>query len=1138
MNLAVALAFNRSSSGPAHDLERWGPVCDAPIISTVVESVHVLSDILKPKHIYDFFSRSAMEKGHAYHAQGRVKALEVSDDLTHVRAKVRGSTASDYRVDIQLEFGPDRLTDLDGECSCPMAFNCKHVAATLLEALNGTAPSGMAKVPAQKAPEPLPYEVREWLETFGKALHGDDYSADVTQRLLYCLHASHEGVQVPVLAVSLRSVRVLKGGALAANYAQPSIRDFSTARAPKYYLNVDIEIMTQLSALARGDYHEQPKPAELLQRIVATGRAFWMHHQRLPLRWGEKREGRIEWRQVSKRGVAPNLIVPGTIALNAEPPVYVDEAAGTIGLVELNLPPRLAWQFLSAPAVPRTQIAEVSRLLGKALPERHHGLLPGTPAPAVKLDEDPIPILRLQRGEVNTGGYYYYRNRPQDDGPIAVAHLSVRYGPIEIEPSERANPVEAFHAGQVYSVTRRPAREKAPRKRLAELGFVGAREAFPTLDYQHARDLTLPEPRGWLDFLNLHAAELQAQGFEIRIDEDFPFRLAPSGEFDAEFESSGIDWFELALGVEIDGERRDLAPILAALVATPGFNLDAIKELAERGDRFYLPLADGRHFALAADRFLPLVLALHGLRLNGVFTDAGGKIRLSRADVVPLLALENDKFVFRGADNLRRLADLLRAQGSTDLALPKGFRAELRPYQAQGVAWLDLLRESGLGGVLADDMGLGKTVQILALLALEKARGHLAQPALIVAPTSLMTNWFSEAQKFAPDLRLLVLHGAGRKQSFASISDHDVVLTTYPLIARDREILLSRDWHMAVLDEAQTIKNPDAATTRWLRDVKARHRFCLTGTPMENHLGELWSIMSFANPGFLGDKAAFSRQWRLPIEKRADTIRAGALARRVRPFLLRRSKAEVAAELPAKSEIVEHIVLEGSQRDLYDAIRLSMSDKVRKAIQQRGLAKSHIVVLEALLRMRQVCCDPSLLQLGDGVERPSAKLDRLMEMVLELLSEGRKIIVFSQFTSMLDLVRKRLDEERVRYGVLTGETRDRKRPIEAFQNGTSDVFLISLKAGGVGLNLTAADTVIILDPWWNPAVEEQAIDRAHRIGQDKAVFVYRLVAAGTIEEKMEQLKERKRALADSLFDRDGRIGSALTEEDVRALFEE
>ena len=1097
---------------------------------------HVLSDVLKPKHIYDFFSRSAVEKGHAYQTQGRVKELQISEDLTHIRAKVRGSSV--YRVDIQLGFADDRLADLEGDCSCPMVFNCKHVAATLLEALGGTPSTKAMAEPAALPPQPLPYEVTDWLEKFGKTLRGDDYPADLNQRLLYRFAPSQEAVQMPVLAVSLRSVRVLKGGQLADNYTQPNLFDFAPERAAKYYRDADIDIVTQLSnQLRRNHYREQPKPAELLQRIVATGRAFWLDHKRAPLRWGDKREGRIEWGPVAKRGVAPYLIVPGMTALNAEPPVYVDDAAGIIGPVELGLPPRLAGQFLAAPAIPRTQVAEVSRRLGQVLPEPYHGLLPSTPAPAVGIDEDPTPILRLQRGEVNTSGYYY-GYKPEIDRPVGVAHLGFRYGPIEIEGSERVNRLEAFHAGQLYSIARRPAKEKMARKRLADFNFIDARVAFPSLDYHHARDLTLKESHYWFGFLHLHAAELQAEGFEIVIDDDFPYRLATSsGDFDAEFESSGIDWFELALGVEIDGERRDLAPLLAALVSAPDFSVDRIKELADAGDHFYLPLADGRHLSLAADRFLPLVLALHGLRLSGAFAGAAGKIRLSRAEVVPLLALENEKFVFHGADNLRRLADVFRARGLSHLPLPEGFRAELRPYQARGVAWLDLLRESGLGGVLADDMGLGKTVQILALLALEKARGNLAQPALIVAPTSLMTNWFNEAQKFAPDLRVLVLHGAGRKQNFGSIPEYDVVLTTYPLIARDREILLSRDWHMAVLDEAQTIKNPNAATTRWLRDVKAQHRFCLTGTPMENHLGELWSIMSFANPGFLGDKAAFSRLWRLPIEKRADKERATALARRVKPFLLRRTKTEVATELPAKSEIVERIVLEDSQRDLYDSIRLSMSDKVRRAIEQRGLAKSHIIVLEALLRMRQACCDPSLLKLDDGVQRPSAKLDRLMEMVLELLSEGRKIIVFSQFTSMLDLIRKRFDAERIRYSVLTGETRDRKDAIDGFQNGPSDVFLVSLKAGGVGLNLTAADTVIIFDPWWNPAVEEQAIDRAHRIGQDKAVFVYRLVASGTIEEKMDELKARKRALADSLFDRDGRIASALTEEDVQALFD-
>jgi SNF2 family DNA or RNA helicase len=507
---------------------------------------------------------------------------------------------------------------------------------------------------------------------------------------------------------------------------------------------------------------------------------------------------------------------------------------------------------------------------------------------------------------------------------------------------------------------------------------------------------------------------------------------------------------------------------------------------------------------------------------------------MSRADILPLAALDEAAFMLKGAKRLRELALALHGQGLVTPDLPPQFAGTLRPYQAQGVAWLDILTENGFGGILADDMGLGKTVQLLALLALRKARA--GAPVLIVAPTSLMANWVNEARKFAPHLSLLLLHGTDRKQAFDKIADHDIVVTTYPLIARDQAVLLACDWDMAILDEAQTIKNPNAATTRLLAGIKARHRLCLTGTPMENHLGELWSLMNFANPGFLGDKAAFGRAWRTPIEKNGDTARSAALARRIKPFLLRRTKDEVAADLPDKTEIVETVMLDGKQRDLYDSIRLAMSAKVRDALRARGLAKSHIIVLEALLKLRQTCCDPRLLKLDDGVDYPSAKLDRLREMVEELLSEGRKILIFSQFTTMLGLIRAGFDAAGLRYSLLTGDTKDRAGEVDRFQNGANPIFLISLKAGGVGLNLTAADTVIIFDPWWNPAVEEQAIDRAHRIGQDKKVFVHRLVVAGTIEEKMGALKDRKRALADGIIGSDGKIGAALTEADVIALF--
>jgi SNF2 family DNA or RNA helicase len=381
------------------------------------------------------------------------------------------------------------------------------------------------------------------------------------------------------------------------------------------------------------------------------------------------------------------------------------------------------------------------------------------------------------------------------------------------------------------------------------------------------------------------------------------------------------------------------------------------------------------------------------------------------------------------------------------------------------------------------------------------------------------------------------LHGADRKARFGAIGGSDLVLTTYPLVARDHGALTVQPWHLLLLDEAQTIKNPDATTSKLIRDIEARHRFCLTGTPLENHLGELWSLFDFASPGLLGERRTFTRNWRTPIEKHGDRERSRLLARRVKPFLLRRTKEAVARDLPPKTEIVERIDLSAGQRDVYEAIRLSMHGRVRAAIAERGWARSRIVILDALLKLRQACCDPRLLKLKTkGVTRAgSAKLERLEEMLAELLAEGRRVLVFSQFTTMLDLIRLRLDAQGFSYALLTGDTRNREAVVRSFQAGASPIFLISLKAGGVGLNLTAADTVILYDPWWNPAVEEQAIDRAHRIGQGKPVFVHKLVASGTIEEKMEILKEKKSALAQSLFDADGTPTLAMTEADLDLL---
>jgi SNF2 family DNA or RNA helicase len=354
------------------------------------------------------------------------------------------------------------------------------------------------------------------------------------------------------------------------------------------------------------------------------------------------------------------------------------------------------------------------------------------------------------------------------------------------------------------------------------------------------------------------------------------------------------------------------------------------------------------------------------------------------------------------------------------------------------------------------------------------------------------------------------------------MTETDLVVTTYPLLLRDRERYKQQTFSLLVLDEAQAIKNPATKIAACVRAIRSDTRLCLSGTPLENHLGELWALLDFALPGLLGGRKAFNENYRKPIEKEGDETRQRELARRVRPFMLRRTKVEVVKELPPKTESVQYVELGGKQRTLYEGVRISMEKRIRDLVARQGMAKSRIEFLDALLKLRQACIDPRLVKLKQAAGiRESAKLDWLAATLPQLLEEGRRILIFSQFTQVLKLIEDHLKSQQVDFSKLTGQTRKRQTAIDRFQDGEVQVFLISLKAGGSGLNLTAADVVIHMDPWWNPAVENQATDRAHRIGQDKPVFVYKLVAADTVEERIHQMQQQKRALADALFDATG-----------------
>jgi SNF2 family DNA or RNA helicase len=583
-------------------------------------------------------------------------------------------------------------------------------------------------------------------------------------------------------------------------------------------------------------------------------------------------------------------------------------------------------------------------------------------------------------------------------------------------------------------------------------------------------------------------------------------------------------------------------PILLKLLKTQKDIIDIIEGF-EEDEPLLVEMDDGRQLALPPDRTRTLLKVISSLfTFHGTLSDEE-MLRLQVRDAALLAEIESaaESLNLRwfGGERLRQIGNRLKTITTINhIPVPKSFQGELRSYQQDGLNWLQFLREFGLAGILADDMGLGKTVQVLSHIAVEKEAGRLTKPFLVIAPTSLMVNWRIEAERFLPDLKVLTLHGDARKAHFKDIAQYDLVLTTYPLLPRDKAALVACDFHSIILDEAQTIKNARAKITQIVNQLKATHRLCMTGTPLENHLGELWSLFNFILPGYLGKEDQFRSLFRYPIERDGNMVQAETLAKRVKPFMLRRTKQEVVTELPPKTEIVRMIELEGGQRDLYEVIRISMHDRVRQEIALKGVEKSHIIVLDALLKLRQVCCDPSLLKTVETAKKvkESAKLDELMDFLPSMLEEGRKVLLFSQFTSMLEIIEQQLTSKGIEYVKITGDTKDRETPVRRFQGGEVSLFLISLKAGGTGLNLTAADTVIHYDPWWNPAVEDQATDRAYRIGQDKPVFVYKLITSGTVEEKILDMQSTKRQRANILFD-SNRSSSAFSVDDIQALFE-
>ena len=1074
--------------------------------------------------VFDAADARTRWRGQAYFAAGAVRKL--SGDAWSVEARVQGSRL--YEVDI-FRF----KNELENSCTCPFFDGseniCKHIWAVMLAAEEAGYLTGdeddpwltddenvEAVFPGRKNPaaEEQP-KAADWRRQLARLAGADREISGATRRqerqLLYLVQVRETlARQKLVLRIAHRD-RKKDGGW--GKLKQQRIRPTEIPSQPD---SADRRILTLLlGAGSPYDHHyssfdtaafelfvDRPAWDVLLPMMCATGRCFLQlttnGELQAPLEWdgGEPWEFRLrasfaeESENLSITGVfqrgeteialgRPDLLLSGGLIFHDGRIARLSDhgSFGWIGLLRerkvFSVPRRNGGEFLE-------QYLKLWRRPPLELPDE---------LAFEEISPMPRPFLSIKKSAAQRWSPFRLMGELSFDydGEL-VAHDAPGRG--------------VFRQATRTFVRRDTEREQALIERLARLGFRGG-YAVESSRFELTPDL-LPRTvrvligEGW---------RLEAQGQFFRTP----------GALRVEI-NSGVDWFEVSGGAVFDDISVPLPRLLAAL---------------KRGEQT-VALGDG----------IVGILPAEWLKKYGMLADLGrveeSRLRFARHQAGLLDALLAGGPQVKADDMFERLRDELKNFTGIEAAeTPPSFNGELRDYQREGLGWMNFLRRFGFGGCLADDMGLGKTVQALALLEARRsarqetapdANGHGPRPSLVVAPRSLMFHWKREAERFAPGLHVLDHTGAARRKPGAHFNGYDVVLTTYGTLRRDALHFKDLRFDYCILDEAQAIKNSATLSAKATRLLRADHRLAMSGTPVENHLGELWSLFEFLNPGMLGSAALFGRAGRNPDEPTREL-----LSRALRPFILRRTKEQVARELPAKTEQTLYCDLEPRERKLYNELRDFYRARLLKSADGENMSTIKFQALEALLRLRQAACHPGLIDKTKTAE-PSAKIDTLVAQLDQVVDEGHKALVFSQFTSLLAILRQRLDGAGIRYAYLDGRTRDREARVEQFQ-GDDDVklFLISLKAGGLGLNLHAAEYVYLLDPWWNPAVEAQAIDRAHRIGQTRQVFAYRLIARETVEEKVLELQRTKRDLAEAIITGNNSFMHNLTREDLQLL---
>ncbi|HVD91630.1 MAG TPA: DEAD/DEAH box helicase [Vicinamibacterales bacterium] len=1072
-------------------------------------------------------------KGRAYHLDGAVIRIDGTPWAVH--AIVRGSRP--YVVDIQR----DAADAFSASCDCPYFHDrfviCKHIWAALLEAERreyllgdgdlsedatidpvdrggvsdpafetpAEAARRVARATTRRAGRPRPWE--KFLQDFSRNLAQAERAPTLPRfadsQIVYVIDRAAT-IAGETLALDLQSRQRKKTG----DWGRPKPAPVGSADLGQLPDRADREIVPLLLGasdphgglghFARGSFR---LPAPLVERVLPiiaqSGRAILRvqpspGEQLVPLVWDDGPPWTFRLEIVHASGdegfSIDGALVRGSERLAIRAPWLV--LAGFIIHADriARLDPRGAFTWLAQlrgtgpiviPAGATGQLLDVLARSGvdpTDLPEElQFEIVTESPRPSLSVRAD----TRVSAASVAAS---------------LQAMVTFDYGGHIVQPGTGAT---TFDPGRRLLIRRDIAQETAAINRLTQLGF------WRQWDVEYARQhLAITTAR--FPFV---VRELVSEGWRVEA-EGRAFRSVESMRSDVR---SGIDWFELHGSVDF-GENQ--------VVPLPRL-LDAF-----RHGRTTLTLDDG------TTGIVPEEWLRSWAGIAGVGETTGDHVRFKMSQVALLDAALALQPAVRVDERFARTRDELASfQGITALDPASSFAGQLRDYQRDALGWFAFLKRFGFGGCLADDMGLGKTVMVLAWLDRLRAMKQARAPSLVVVPRSVVFNWKEEAARFAPKLRVLDFSGASR--SVGRLDGHDIILTSYGTLRRDALILKDVEFEYAILDEAQTIKNANTAAAKAARLIRSKHRLALSGTPVENHLGELWSLFEFLNPGLLGTSSAFARHRGAAAKQ--DRAAIEVLARGIRPFVLRRTKAQVAPELPVRTELTMHCDMQGLQRELYDELRNHYRTALLGRIEKDGLQKSKMHILEALLRLRQAACHPALID-PRHKDVPSAKFDALLPHLAEVREEGHKALVFSQFTSLLALLRTRLDASGTQYAYLDGRTRDRQAVVEQFQTDPAcDVFLISLKAGGLGLNLTAAEYVYLLDPWWNPAVEAQAIDRAHRIGQSRQVFAYRLLATGTVEEKIAELQKSKRELADAIVQADVGLLRNLQQEDLEIL---